>query len=261
MKPEESEIVKLKKVDETADVILNGHLTVFQKAKGYRFSIDALLLSHFVRLKKRKRVVDIGTGSGIIALILAYRFPDAHITGVEVQEELADMAKRNTVVNHLADRIEIKHGDIREVRTMYSPDSFDVAVFNPPYRKLNSGRINPHRERGIARHEIKGSLKGFMEAARILIKDGGTVYAIYPAKRGTELLFQMRRATIEPKRIRMVHSRISSDAEFILVEGVKRGGEELTIMAPLFIYEENERYSQEMTEIFNEIACPDGFAD
>jgi len=251
----------MKKADETADVLLDGRLTVMQKAKGYRFSLDALLLSHFVRLKKGHRVVDIGTGSGVIALVLAYRFPDAHIIGVEVQEELADMARRNVAVNHLTDRVGISHGDIREIRTMYSPDSFDVAVFNPPYRKLNSGRVNPHRERAIARHEIKGSLSDFMESARILLKDGGAVYAIYPAKRGTELLFQMRRALLEPKKIRMVHSRLSSDAEFILVEGVKRGGEELTIMAPLFIYGENRRYSQEMAGIFNEIACPDGFGD
>ena len=106
-----------------------------------------------------------------------------------------------------------------------------------------------------------GSLSDFMESARILLKDGGAVYAIYPAKRGTELLFQMRRASLEPKKIRMVHSRLSSDAEFILVEGVKRGGEELTIMAPLFIYGENSRYSLEMAGIFNEIACPGGFGD
>lgn len=261
MKLEENLTTKLKKSDETADVILNGRLTVFQKATGYRFSVDALLLAHFVRLKKRNRVIDIGTGSGVIALILAYRFPDASITGVEVQEELADMAQRNIQVNHLTERIEIKNGDIRKVRTMYTSDSFDAVVFNPPYRKLNSGRVNPHRERAIARHEIQGSLRDFMESARILLKDGGTVYAIYPAKRGTELLFQMRRASLEPKRIRMVHSHVTSNAEFILVEGVKRGGEELTIMSPLFIYGESRRYSQEMTEIFNEIACPDGFSD
>lgn len=260
MKRDEDTLLKLKKEDETADVLLEGRLTVFQKERGYRFSIDALLLSHFVRLRKRNRVVDIGTGSGVIALVLAYRFPDASITGIEVQEEIVGMARRSVEANRLDDRVEIRHGDIRKVKAMYSSDSFDVAVFNPPYRKLNSGRVNPYRERAIARHEIKGSLKDFMEAARILLKDGGAVYAVYPAKRGTELFCQMRRASLEPKKLRMVHSHSSSEAEFVLIEGVKRGGEELAVMPPLFIYGEGRRYSDEMTQIFNEIACPDGFA-
>jgi tRNA1Val (adenine37-N6)-methyltransferase len=253
--------VRLKRDDETADVLLGGRLTVFQKTAGYRFSIDALLLSHFVQIRKGHRVIDIGTGSGIIALILACRFPYAYITGVEIQEELADMALRNIEINELADRVEVREGDIMKLRTGYPSGSFDVAVFNPPYRKLNSGRLNSQPERAIARHEIRGSLGEFMESARMLLKDGGTVYAIYPAKRGTELLWQMRRATLEPKRLRMVHSRSQSNGEFILVEGLKRGGEELVIMPPLFIYREGQEYSPEMSGIFSEIACPDGFVD
>jgi tRNA1Val (adenine37-N6)-methyltransferase len=261
MNVDNDRLLQLKRDGETADILLSGRLTVFQKATGYRFSIDALLLSHFVRLRKGHRVVDIGTGSGVIALVLACRFPDARITGVEIQKELVDMARRSIEVNRLAGRVEIREGDITKIRADFPPDSFDVAVFNPPYRKLNSGRVNPDPERAIARHEIKGSLGDFMESARVLLKDGGTVYAIYPAKRGTELLFQMRRATLEPKRLRMVHSRLASDGEFILVEGVKRGGEELVIMPPLFIYGDGQGYSREMECIFSEIACPDGFGD
>jgi tRNA1Val (adenine37-N6)-methyltransferase len=261
MDVDDDRLLRLKQDDETADVLLGGRLTLFQKATGYRFSIDALLLSHFVRLRKGHRVVDIGTGSGVIALVLACRFPDARITGVEIQRELADMARRSIELNNLAGRVEIREGDIVNVRADYPPDSFDVAVFNPPYRKLNSGRVNPDPERAIARHENKGSLGDFMESARVLLKDGVTVYAIYPAKRGTELLFQMRRATLEPKRLRVVHSRFASDAEFILVEGVKRGGEECVIMPPLFIYGEGQEYSREMEGIFSEIASPDGFGD
>lgn len=251
----------LKKTGETVDDILGGRLKILQKEKGYRFSLDSILLAHFIRLKRNCRVVDLGTGSGIIALILTDRFDLQKVIAIELQKGLVDMAKRSIRLNGLETRIDIRQGDVREVRNFLDAQSFDVAVFNPPYRKLRSGRINPDEERAVARHEVMGSISDFLSSAQYLLKDTGVVFLIYPARRGVELFYQMRLNSIEPKRIRMVHSDSSSRAEFILAEGVKKGGEELTVMPPLFIYQEKGVYSREMAEIFREISCPAGTVD
>jgi tRNA1Val (adenine37-N6)-methyltransferase len=258
---EELSYEHLIKAGETVDDILGGRLKILQKEKGYRFSLDSLLLAHFIRLKRNNRVVDLGTGSGIIALILTYRFDLHDVIAVEVQAKLVDMAQRSIRLNGLESRVDIRQGDVREVRNFLDPQSFDVAIFNPPYRKLSSGRINLDEEKAVARHEIMGSIADFLSSAKYLLKDTGSVFLIYPARRGVELFYRMRLNSIEPKRIRMVHSDSSSGAEFILTEGVKGGGEELIVMPPLFIYHEKGTYSREMEEIFSEISYPAGTAD
>lgn len=240
---------------------LRGGLRIIQQRKGYRFSIDALLLADFVTLGKGSRVVDLGTGSGIVSMVLASRYESATIDGVEIQETLADMARRSVAINRLNDRITIHRGDAKRISTLFQPNSFDVSVFNPPYRKLNSGKINPDRERAVARHEIKGSLDEFLGASRYLLKDGGVVFSIYPASRGVDLIARMRRHRLEPKRLRMVYSDASSEAEFMLVQGTKNGGEELEVCQPLYIYERQGVYSVEMEGIFDGITRPRGYGD
>ncbi len=239
----------LKRDDETMDYLFHGFLKVLQKEKGYRFSVDSLLLAHFVTLKGGDGVVELGTGSGVISMILALRFPEAIIADVEIQKELADMAGRNIQLNGLEDRIRIFHGDVKKIKELLEPQSFDVAVFNPPYRRLNSGRINPDLEKAVARHEISGTIDDFLRSAKYLLKDFGRVYIIYPAARGVHLMARMRKNGIEPKRLRIVYSSTVSGAAFILAEGVKNAGEELEILQPLFIYGNDERYSKEMDEI------------
>ncbi len=224
-------------VEETLDAILDGHLRVFQKKRGYRFSLDSILLSHFVILKPRACVLDLGCGSGIILLVLVKRFPYINCIGLEIQEELAALAQKNVDFNKLAHRIKIVEGDARKIKNIFPSNSFDVVIFNPPYRKLSSGRINLQLEKAIARHEIKGSLKNFIKAARYLLKPEGKVFTIYPAKRLVELITLFRKNSIEPKRMKPVYSDNLSAAEFILVEGRKGMGEELKIEQPLFIYD------------------------
>jgi tRNA1Val (adenine37-N6)-methyltransferase len=258
---EEPSYGHLKKTGETVDDILGGRIKIFQKEKGYRFSLDSILLAYFIRLKRNDRVVDLGTGSGIIALILAYRFDLQSVIAVEVQEELVDMARRSISLNGLQSKIDVRQGDVRKVQNFLEPQSFDAVVFNPPYRKLDSGKINPNEEKAIARHEIMGTIADFLSSAKYLLKNTGSVHLIYPARRGAELIYQMRLNSIEPKRICMVHSSSSSCAEFILTEGTKKGGEELTVMPPLFIYDEKGTYSREMEGIFMEISYPVGTAD
>jgi tRNA1Val (adenine37-N6)-methyltransferase len=240
--------------EETIDEILNGGLRVFQKKKGYRFSIDSILLAHFVSLKPRARAIDLGCGSGIILFILAKRFPQINFVGLEIQDNLANLAQRNTRINELEGRVEILSGDACNIKNVFPARSFDAVIFNPPYRKLNSGRINPHPEKAIARHEINGSLKDFLKAAEYLLKPTGRVFTIYPAKRLVELICLFRNSDIEPKKMRLVFSDNSSEAAFALVEGKKGSREELKLESPLFIYDQNRNYTEEMSGIFNELS-------
>ncbi|MGB5219078.1 MAG: methyltransferase [Smithella sp.] len=240
--------------DETLDEILNGGLRIFQKKKGYRFSLDAFLLAHFASLKQRAKFIDIGCGSGVILFILAKRFPNTHGVGLEIQENLSALAWKNTQINHLDSRVEIVHGNAHSVNNIYQERIFDSVIFNPPYRKLNSGRINPVEEKAIARHEIKGSLKDFLNAAKYLLKPAGNVFTIYPAKRLVELVYLFRSTGIEPKRMKLIFSRMHSDAVFALVEGKKGGREQLQLEPPLFIYEHEKIYSKDMFAIFNDLS-------
>ena len=236
---------------ETLDEFFGGRLRVLQKEKGYRFSVDSLLLADFVSLRRGDRVVDLGTGSGIIALILALRFQEASIAEVEIQKDLADMAGRSVALNGIEDRIKVYPGDVKKIRKLFGPQSFNAAVFNPPYRRLNSGKINPDSQKAVARHEIRGTIDDFLTSAQYLLKDSGRVYIIYPAARGVQLIARMRKNHIEPKRLRIVHTNGSSGGVFVLAEGVKGAGEELEILPPLFIYRDDGRYSDEVNEILN----------
>ena len=240
--------------EETLDEILNGGLRIFQNKKGYRFSIDSILLAHFASLKQRTRFMDIGCGSGVILLILAKRFPGTKCVGLEIQESFAALARKNCHLNNLEKRAEIVHGSAHNIKNIFQERSFDSVIFNPPYRKLHSGRINPLEEKAIARHEIKGSLKDFLAAAKYLLKPSGTVFTIYPAKRLVELVYLFRINGIEPKRMKLVFSDFSSDAEFTLVEGRKGSREELKLEPPILIYDKHRNYTKEMSAIFNELS-------
>lgn len=240
--------------EETLDEILDGRLRVFQKKRGYRFSLDAILLAHFISLKAKSKAIDLGTGSGIIPLILAARFPHVSFAGLEIQADLAALANRSIQLNGLKEHISIIHGDARKIKNIFPAHSFDAVTFNPPYRKINSGRINPDWEKAIARHEIKGSLKDFLQAAKYLLKPGGKVFAIYPAKRLAQLVSLFRDNSIEPKRMKFVFSAAKSAAEFVLAEGRTGSREELQIEPSLIIYDQDKRYTDQMNGIFSDLA-------
>lgn len=239
---------------ETIDEILGGRLRIVQKKRGYRFSLDALLLAHFARLGSGEAIIDLGTGSGIVALILACLHPCSRILGIEIQEPMAEMARRSAVMNRLDRRVEIRRGDLRIPESLCPPASFDAAVCNPPYRRLGSGRMNPDPEKTAARHEIAGTVAEFLAAAAYALREGGRLYTIYPAARAVELLYRMRLSRLEPKGLRLVHSRCDSGAQLVLAEGVKGGGEQLSVAPPLFIYEQKGGYSAEMISIFQALS-------
>jgi tRNA1Val (adenine37-N6)-methyltransferase len=242
---------------ETADDILGGRIKVIQKKRGYRFSVDALLLAKFSKEAKGHRILDLGTGSGVIALILSHMKPASHVIGIEIQEDLTDMAQRTLALNGcIPENIEIRKGDIRRVETLIRPRSFDAVVFNPPYRRLQSGRINPEEEKARARHEILGSLDDFLKAAACALRPRGRVYLIYPARRMVELICRMRQNRLEPKRCRMVHSYPEHRGEFILAEGISGGREEMIVEPPLYIYDKEGHYSEAMAAVFDDLAVP-----
>lgn len=246
--------------DETLDDLLGGRMQVLQKAKGYRFSLDALLLAHFVRLRANEQALEMGTGSGVISLILSRRWEGIRITGIDIQTDLIEMAGRSVMLNGLDDKIQMRHVDVKEIKAAFPPHSFDVVIANPPYRKVNSGRVNPNREKATARHELGGDLRDFLRAAGHVLKPAGRAYFIYPASRLVELLSAMREARLEPKRLRMVHSRVQTAGQFLLTEGLREGREELEIMPPLFIFDEKSNYTEGMVGIFKELSAPGIFA-
>ena len=236
--------------DETADTFCGGKLTILQKVKGYRFSVDSLLLAGFVNLRKTDRVLDLGSGSGVLSILLAVRFRPGEIVGMEIQEHLAEMARRTAAMNHLEDIVKIIPGDAANIGDFFPPQSFDVVVSNPPYRKTRTGRTNENREKTVARHEIQGSLFLFLRSAFHALRDGGEVYLVYPAARAVELFHRMRETSLEPKTIRLVHSRRDSRGDLVLARGIKKGGEELKILPPLYLYGDDGRYTPEAEDIF-----------
>lgn len=251
------DISALQKDGETLERLLDGRLKILQPSRGYRFSIDALLLASFFRERPGDQILEIGPGCGIISLILALRNPTVRLTGIEIQEELADLARRNVAMNGLTDRIDIQTGDIRQIAQRLPPSSFDAVLFNPPYRRLLSGKVNPNRQKAVARHEVEGSFADFLRGARPVLKPAGRVVFIYPAPRCAAAIYHLRHEKIEPKRMRLVHSYADSEAQFILVEGIKEGGEELHILPPLFVYKEGKEYSAEMKTIFQDLGKPE----
>lgn len=238
--------------DETLDALFQGKLKIIQTKRGYRFSIDAVLLAHFVKIDGSEKIIDLGTGNGVIPLILAFLYPAARITGLELQEEMVERALRSTDLNRLEQSVKIIQGDVRSVKNVFSPHGFDAAVCNPPYRETASGRINPDLERRIARHEIMGCLMDFLRAGYHLVRRGGRMSLVYPATRMVDLLQAMRVAGVEPKRLRLVHSFAGTVATLVLVEGVKGGRNELKVMPPLVVYTKERQYTAEMRAILGE---------
>jgi tRNA1Val (adenine37-N6)-methyltransferase len=216
---------------ESVDDFLEGRLKLIQSKSGYRFSIDAILLSEFVTIKKGDMVADLGTGCGIIPLILLLTTPVDYVFGLEIQAELAEQASRNALLNGLSNRLAIVRGDIRH--PPIAPSFVDVVVCNPPYRKKDSGRINPDPQRAIARHEILASLDDILDTASIILRPKGRLALIYPVGRLVDVMVRLRRLGMEPKRIRIIYPAMKSEAKLALVEASKGGRPGLKVLPPL----------------------------
>lgn len=238
------------------DSLFDGRLFCMQHRQGYRFSLDSILLAHFITLRAEEKVLDLGGGCGVISLILAYRYPQIRMTVLELQADLADLIKMNIAINEKTQgnyqaRTEVILGDLCRIDLYIEAGSFDWIVCNPPYRKSGSGRVNPASEEAIARHEVKTDLPAIIRACTFGLRTRGRCALIYPASRGVSLFYEMRRQGLEPKRLRVVYGYPGSEAKLWLIEAVKGGNEELLVEPPFYVYKErNGEYSEAMSQFY-----------
>ncbi len=234
----------------TTDSFFDGRLRVKQYKRGYRFSIDAVLLAHYAQPHSGDYVLDLGTGCGIIPLVMGYRQPNIRGVAVEVQEELAQLARLNLSENDMTERMRVICSDMKDLCLADLSGPVDLVVSNPPYRRPASGRINPDSQRAVARHEIKATLADVIQTAGRFLRRSGRLVVIYAAERSTDLLIQMRSCRIEPKRLRFVHSVKAAAARLLLAEGVNGGRPGLTVDPPLVVYTASGRYTEEVQQMF-----------
>ena len=225
-------------------------IKVYQNKEGYRFSVDALLLASFVDIRHARKIIDLGSGSGIIGLLLARKYTGAEVSLLELQESLCRLGEKNIPLNGLEDRVSVIRADIRKVPGLLRPLSFDVAVSNPPFRKQESGRLSVGEEKAVARHEIRLSLPELADAASHLLKARGRFFMIFHPERVLELVDTLRRNRLEPKRMRFVHNDAGSPSKIVLIEAVKEGRAGVRIDRPLFIYKKKGLYTDEVKEMY-----------
>ena len=231
------------------DLERNGY-RIIQNKNGFCFGMDAVLLSGFIKASPSDRIIDLGTGTGILPILLRAKTGSTDITGLEIQEQSADMAKRSVLLNDLEEEIHIVCGDLKEADSLFAHKSFDIVCSNPPYMKQNGGLKNPEEAKAIARHEIKCSFADVADAAKTLLKPVGTFFLVHRPERLTELIWVLRSRQLEPKRIRFVHSFIDEKAVMVLIEAASGGGTFLKVEKPLIIYKEKGVYSEEIREIY-----------
>lgn len=240
------------KNNERIDDLEFENLKIIQNTDGFCFGIDSVLLSDFAKnIKRNSKVVDIGTGTGIISILLSKKANANKIYGVEIQEEVADMAKRSVKLNNLEDKIEIINEDIKNIGKYLENNTIDVIVSNPPYKKVSAGIKNENEKLLISRHEIKCNLADIAEISRKLLKDKGEIYIVHKSERLVDIITTFRQFNLEVKHLRLVQSTVDSKPNLVLVKAVKNGGEFLTIDKPLIIYKDKNIYSDEILEIYN----------
>lgn len=236
--------------DERVDDLQRNHYHIIQKKKGFCFGMDAVLLSGFTQVKEGQLVVDLGTGTGIIPILLEAKTKGKHFTGLEIQESVAEMAYRSVCLNGLQDHVEIVQGDIKEASRIFGKASFDVVTSNPPYMEGSHGMKNPDQVKAISRHEILCRLEDVIREASLLLRQGGCFYMVHRPRRLVEIFCLLRKYKMEPKRIKMVHPFIKERANMVLIEAVKGGGVMMQVEAPVVIFEEPGVYSEEIRTVY-----------
>jgi len=238
------------KENERIDSLQRNGYSIIQDSTRFCFGMDAVLLSEFVNLKKGDEVVDLCTGTGVIAILLAAKTNASHFTGVEIQEEMAQMAERSVIMNGLQDRIDIICNDLCKAGDYLKKGHYDAVTINPPYMVPGKALINPDESKAIARHEIKCTLQDCLNSAGILLKNGGRFFMVHKCERLDEIIVKMKKACIEPKRLRVVYPTIESEPNMILIEGRKASNPGMRIEKPLIIYDANGVYSPEVSKIY-----------
>jgi tRNA1(Val) A37 N6-methylase TrmN6 len=239
--------------DETLDDLQLGGIYVIQKKEAFRFGVDAVLLANFAKIKRGMRVVDLCTGTGIVPFVLAGKTEAANITGIEIQSEMVEMANRSTQYNKLENRLEFINGDLKDLKLLKSLPKADVVTVNPPYKLQNSGIVNPDDKNAIARHEICCTLEDVIIACRTILKDNGRMYMVHRPERIADILCTMRKHKIEPKCIRMIHPNTKKAPNIVLIEGQRDGGAFLKWEPPLYVYNDDGGYTDEIERIYGRV--------
>lgn len=237
--------------NERIDDLEINNLKIIQKKDGFCFGIDSVLLSDFAKnIKKNSNVLDLGTGTGILGFLLLAKTEINKVTGIEVQKDIADMADRSIAINNLEDKFDIINSNIKDISSILRADSYDAIITNPPYKKANSGRINENKIKLISRHEVEANLSDFINVSFKMLKDKGTLYMVHRAERLVDIVSEMRKNKMEPKRIRFVYSNEESDCKLVLIEAVKNGKPFMKVEKPLYVYKKNGEYTDEILQIY-----------
>lgn len=234
------------KSDERIDDLQRNGYRIIQKKQGFCFGMDAVLLSGFAWVKEGERALDLGTGTGIIPILLEAKTEGTDFTGLEIQEEVADMAARSVRLNGLEERIRILTGDIKEASRLFGRASFDVVTSNPPYMVNQQGLQNPDLPKAISRHEVLCTLEDVARETALVLKPGGRLYLVHRPRRLVEIFSVLRQYRLEPKRMRMVHPFADREANMVLIEAVKGGGAMLKVEPPVIVFQAPGVYSEEI---------------
>lgn len=235
---------------ERLDDLHRNQLKIIQNPEKFCFGMDAVLLSGFAKVKEKENVIDLGTGTGIIPILLSAKTKGEHFTGLEIQEESADMARRSCRYNQLEDKISIVTGDIKEASQIFGAASFDVVTCNPPYMDQHHGLVNPHLPKAIARHEILCSLEDVICQTAKLLKPNGRFYMVHRPHRLADIMMLMKKYKLEPKRMKLVHPYVDKEPNMVLIEGLRGGKARITIEAPLIVYKAPNVYTQEIYDVY-----------
>jgi tRNA1Val (adenine37-N6)-methyltransferase len=246
----ENEYSNVCREDERIDDLQRNGYHIIQKKNGFCFGMDAVLLSGFATVKKGERAIDLGTGTGIIPILLTAKTEGEHFTGLEIQSEVADMAARSVRLNGLEDRLDIVQGDIREASRLFGKASFDVVTSNPPYMTDTHGLKNPDLPKAIARHEVLCTLEDVVREASLLLRTGGRLYMVHRPRRLAEIISVLRQYNLEPKRMKMVHPFIDKEANMVLIEAVRGGGVMMNVEAPVIVFQAPGVYSEEIVTTY-----------
>lgn len=240
------------KENERIDDLEFNNLKIIQNDKEFCFGIDSVLLSDFAKeIKRNSKIIDFGTGTGILPILLSGKTEDTKIYGIEIQEKMAEMADRSAKLNSLENRIKIINEDIKNLNSIFEKNSFDVVITNPPYKENNTGLKNEYEGKIIARHEVKCNLEDIISMAKNMLKDRGTLYMVHRPERIVDICELLRKYKIEPKVIRFIYPKAGEKSNLILIKAVKNANKFLKIEKPLIIYKNNGEYTEEILKIYN----------
>ncbi|MDF2843691.1 MAG: hypothetical protein K0R00_2117 [Herbinix sp.] len=236
--------------DERVDELHRNNYKIIQNPKKFCFGMDAVLLSGFAKVMPKEIALDMGTGTGIIPILLEAKTEGKHFTGLEIQEESADMARRSVALNKLADKVDIVTGDIKEASAVFGLASFDVVTCNPPYMNHSHGIVNPGEAKAIARHELLCTFEDVVREASRVLKPGGRFYLVHRPFRLVEIMNKLTEYKLEPKRMKLVHPFLDKEPNMVLIECMKGAKSMIRVEAPLIVYKEPGVYTEEIYDIY-----------